>query len=195
MKDTPNEVTHLPECRSPIRRFCSTALVVLVVALLPCILVAQVPKIADLPDTLPAQQRVQLTQKREALIAEKNELIRKAVAHNTKCNAVPTDTLEWKSCSDKQTELEAERQKYIDAVNRFNHEVEQARCSQIAELQNQFESLTQQINLDRQVVQNFGFEKTVAQIEYWGSLPERQVEDAKKAFKTVLFDATLGSVG
>jgi hypothetical protein len=167
---------------------------VLAVLLLPSILVAQVPKIADLPDTVPAQQRVQLTQKREKLIAEKSELVRKAAAHNTKCSAVPKDTPEWNSCSDEQTELEAERQKYIDAVNRFNHEVEQAHCSQVAELQNQFESLTQQINLDRQVVQNFGFQKTVAQIEYWGNLPERQIEDAKNAFKAVLFDATLGSV-
>lgn len=190
-----NELTHLGvESRNAVLRFCSNALLALGAVMLPCTLLAQVPKIADIPDSLPVQQRLILTQTRESLIAQKNELVKKAADHNNKCSAVPKDTPEWKGCSEEQTELEAERQRYIDAVNRFNHEVERARCSQVAELQNQFESLTQQINLDRQVVQNFGFEKTVAQIEYWGSLSERQVEDAKNTFKTMLFDATLGSV-
>ena len=177
------------------RRFCCNAVLVLCAALWPSILPAQIPKIAELPDTMPTQQRQKLSQERESLVVQKNELVKQAGEHNSKCSAVPKDTPEWKNCSDEQSKLEAGRNRYIDAVNRFNRAVEQAHCSQIAELQNQFESLTQQINLDRQVVQNFGFEKTVAQIEYWGSLPERQVEDAKDAFKTVLFDATLGSVG
>lgn len=129
-----------------------------------------------------------------SLIARRSELVKTAADHNSKCSAVPKDTPEWKSCSDAQTELETERKQYIDAVNRFNLEVEQAICAQVAHLQNQFESLTQQIGLDRQVIKNFGFEKTVEEIEYWGNLPTRQVEDAKSAFKTLLLDAILDSV-
>jgi len=66
-------------------------------------------------------------------------------------------------------------------------------CAQVPGLQSQFDLLTQDINLDRQVVQNFGFDKTVDQIEYWGDLPSRQIEDAKTAFRSMLFDATLGT--
>jgi hypothetical protein len=66
-------------------------------------------------------------------------------------------------------------------------------CSEVAELQSQYESLTQQLNVDRQIIHSFGFEKTAKQIEYWGQLSERQMEDAKMEFREMLLDATLVS--
>jgi hypothetical protein len=159
-------------------------------ASLPCILIARIPRIADIPENLPAQQRQKLTQTRESLLVRRSELLKKVSDHNGAC---PADTPAPLACRKAQTVLEADKQQYTDAVNRFNHEVDQALCSQAAQLQSAFDSLTQQINLNRQVVRNFGFEKTVAEIEYWGNLPERQAEDAKSGFKAMLFDATLGS--
>jgi hypothetical protein len=101
-------------------------LLVLGAALLPCILVAQVPRIADIPIGLPALLHQRLTQAAESLIARRNQLVKVAADHNTKCNAVPENTPEWHSCSNEQTNLGAERQQYIDAVNRFNDEVARA---------------------------------------------------------------------
>jgi hypothetical protein len=98
-------------------------LLVLGAALLPCILVAQVPKIADIPIGLPALLHQRLTQTAESLTARRNQLVKKAADHNAKCSAVPENTPEWRSCSDEQTNLEAERRQYIDAVNRFNDDV------------------------------------------------------------------------
>jgi len=66
-------------------------------------------------------------------------------------------------------------------------------CSQVAELQSQYESLTQQLNVDRQIIHSFGFDKTAEQIDYWGQLPERQMEEAKIEFREMLLDATLVS--
>jgi hypothetical protein len=66
-------------------------------------------------------------------------------------------------------------------------------CSQVAELQSQYDLLTQQLNVDRQIIHSFGFEKSVKQIEYWGQLSERQMEDAKMEFREMLLDASLVS--
>jgi hypothetical protein len=65
------------------------------------------------------------------------------------------------------------------------------RCFELPKLQSEFESLTQQIAVDRQVLQQFGFDKSVEQIEYWGTLQERQIEEVKHKFKELLLDATL----
>jgi len=116
--------------RSAVWRLCAKVLLVVGVGLSPCVLLAQVPKIADVPISLPELQRQRLTQAKESLIAYRSELVKKAEDHNRKCNAVAKDTPEWKSCSDEQSELEAQRQQYIDAVNSFNHEVEQGVSAQ-----------------------------------------------------------------
>lgn len=116
--------------QSPIWPLCSKASLVLALTLLPCILFAQVPKIADIPENLPAQQRHKLMQTKESLVARRNELVKKASDHNAKCGAVPEGTPAWQSCNEAQSELETERHQYIDAVNRFNREVEQAISAQ-----------------------------------------------------------------
>jgi len=108
------------------RRLCCTALLVLGAALLPCILIAQVPKIADIPIGLPTLLHQRLMQTAESLTARRNQLVKKAGDHNIKCSAVPENTPEWLHCSNEQTNLETERQQYIDAVNRFNDDVAKA---------------------------------------------------------------------
>jgi len=101
-------------------------LLVLGAALLPSVLLAQVPRIADIPIGLPALLHQRLTQTAESLMARRNQLVKVAADHNSKCSAVPENTPDWQSCSNEQTNLEAERQQYIDAVNRYNDEVAKA---------------------------------------------------------------------
>jgi len=67
-------------------------------------------------------------------------------------------------------------------------------AAEVPTLQEEFRSLTEEIEIDRQVVRNFGFEKTVEEIKHWGSLPTRQIEDAAKTFRKMVFDATIVSV-
>jgi hypothetical protein len=162
--------------------------------LAPNILFAQVPRLADIPDNLPAEQHQKLTQAKESLLQRRNDLVKKVANHNGKCGAVEKDSRDWNTCSSEQTKLETDRNQYTNAVNEFNRVVEQDICSQVGVLQTRFESLRQEINVDRQVIKNFGFEKTVEEIEFWGNLPERQMEDAKSAFKALLLDAAIDSV-
>lgn len=62
-----------------------------------------------------------------------------------------------------------------------------ATCTQVPDLQKRFEELTQEINLDRQIIRNFGFEKTVAEIEYAGALEERRLKEAKEQVFELMF--------
>jgi hypothetical protein len=39
-------------------------------------------------------------------------------------------------------------------------------CSQVAEIQSEYESLTQQLNVDRRIIHSFGFDKTAEEIDY-----------------------------
>lgn len=110
----------------PFRRFCFTASLVLYAALTPCIVFAQVPRMADIPDGLPTLLHQRLTQTAESLRSRRSQLVKQAGDHNTKCNAVLENTPEWQNCSEEQTNLQAERRQYIDAVNRFNDEVAKA---------------------------------------------------------------------
>lgn len=155
-KDPWNELTCLMTAgRNPLRRFCTMALLVLGSALLPSILLAQVPKLADIPNSLPAQLHQKLTQTRESLVAQRGELVKRAGDHNSKCNAVPRDTPEWKGCSEEQTELEAGKQRYIDAVNRFNDELARAISAQESMPQNNgdCQAAKRQADLDRTAIQ------------------------------------------
>ncbi len=108
------------------------------------------------------------------------------------------DSQEAKDGATEQAWLTQEARDYQHAADAFKTDVDKFialhKLPDVSELQNQFNSLTQQISLDRQVIQNFGFDKTVDQIEFWGNLPARQIEDAKNQFKAMLLDATLASV-
>lgn len=102
------------------------ALMALGAALLPCILVAQVPSIVEIPPGLPELLNQRLTQSRQSLVAYRDKLVQKAKDHNGKCVAVEKATPLWTVCNDEQADLEGQRRQYIDAVNKFNSEVARA---------------------------------------------------------------------
>jgi len=151
----------------------------------------KIPALSEISTKLPQEEQTAFRQKKMELEA----VLKKFKAASDRFNSKPA-----KAQNDEEfAALTAELAKNVAAVKQFNSRVAAAMraitpSSQVAELQNQFQSLSEEIGVDRQVVRNFGFEKTVAEIEYWGNLPARQVEDAKNAFNAMLFDATLGSV-
>ena len=48
-----------------------------------------------------------------------------------------------------------------EGVNVVASDAGEHSCFQVPELQNQYESLTQQLNVDRQIIRSFGFDKSV----------------------------------
>jgi hypothetical protein len=157
---------------------------------------AQESHVAVIPDALPPAVRAELATAYDALMSRID-------AHNVKrddfmvrCGHIPNaETGRIAKCvQEYQMVILPEESTLEDDKKQFAARLSAAVCFQVSQLQNQFQSLTPQIDLDRQVVLNFGFAKTVAEVEYWGNLSERQVEDAKKAFKAMLFDAILALV-
>jgi hypothetical protein len=158
---------------------------------LPTAIADDLPALATISTTLPDEERETFTQQKLALEIQLKNLQAAAAAFNARTAENQTDG--------EFNAVQAQRAAYVKAAEAFNNSLAMAvkantPCVHVAQLQHEFQSLTHQIELDRQVIQNFGFARTVAEIEYWGRLPARQVEDAKTAFKAMLFDATLDSI-
>jgi hypothetical protein len=158
---------------------------------LPAIGSDKIPALASVPMDLPAPESQDFVLRRADLETQLKNFQAAAYAFNSKRAADQTD--------EDFNSLESQRRDYIKAAKAFNTALATAiknssTTSKVAHLQKEFESLNQEIALDRQVIRNFGFEKTVDELEYWESLPARQIEDAKDKFKGMLFDAALGAV-
>ena len=149
-----------------------------------------------IPDTLPPAVRGELETAYAALMSRIDAHNLKRDDFMVRCGHIPNaETTRIATCvQEYQTILLPEENTLEAEKKQFTSRLLAAVCLQVAPLQTQFQDLTQQIGVNRQAVLNFGFAKTVAEIEYWGNLPARQVEDAKNAFKEMLFDATLASV-
>jgi hypothetical protein len=151
-----------------------------------------------LPQDLTAADLKVLTVERASLLQQFSATKQAIDLQAEDCGSIEKDSPKVSRCLTKGTAVKAAVRDYRAALAQFERHIANGQhahtCLQVAQLQNRFDSLTRQIALDLQVVQNFGFARTVADIEYWGRLPARQVEDAKKAFTRLLFDATLGLV-
>lgn len=66
-------------------------------------------------------------------------------------------------------------------------------CNQVSRLQDQFAELNRAIDVDRQVEHSFGFDKTSDEIEYFGHLPDRQIEDIKAKAKQLVFNESMSA--
>jgi hypothetical protein len=157
---------------------------------------AQESRAAAIPDALPPAVRGELETAYAALMSRIDAHNLKRDGFMVRCAHIPNaETARIAACvQEYQTVILPEENTLEDDKKQFAARLSAAICFQVGHLQDQFQSLTQQIDLDRQIVLNFGFAKTVAEIEYWGNLSARQVEDAKDAFKAMLFDATLAVV-
>jgi hypothetical protein len=94
--------------------------------LLSCSCFAQIPKLAEVPPTLPAIEISNLSEERSLLIKRRDQLQTDAKAHNTKCvDLIPGSTLAAE-CEREQKQLEATREDYIKAAQAFNRTVTNA---------------------------------------------------------------------
>ncbi len=66
-----------------------------------------------------------------------------------------------------------------------------AGCSKVTMLQDSFRLLNEQIELDRQVIANFGFDRTVADFERAAALPQAQVGEGIEGIKKLLFEESM----
>lgn len=134
-----------------------------------------------------------LNQRRSALMIRHQHWKAAASEWNKRCanRDLDEDSAVAKSCAAELASLTQEGNTYKDEAAAFKTLID--KCFELPKLQSEFESLTQQIAVDRQVLQSFGFDKSVEQIEYWGALQERQIEEAKHEFKELLLDATLAT--
>ncbi|MGQ0815795.1 MAG: hypothetical protein ACT4O1_15270 [Gemmatimonadota bacterium] len=64
-------------------------------------------------------------------------------------------------------------------------------CASVAALQDTFQILTAELNLNRQVIANFGFDRSIAQFERAAALPQAQVLESTKAVQKLLFDESM----
>ncbi len=71
--------------------------------------------------------------------------------------------------------------------------VDPASCARASTLQNRFTELTMQVDRDKAIMRNFGFEKTVADFEAQGNLPAAQLTDGMRSFRKLLFDDVMKS--
>jgi hypothetical protein len=95
----------------------------LAVMLLPGALLAQVPAIADIPDDLPAQVLVQLTQTRSSLVQRRDQIKGRVAEQKAQCGAVLEGTSQEQTCQVSKAELQAAINQYVADVRRFNDDV------------------------------------------------------------------------
>jgi hypothetical protein len=164
----------------------------------------------------PARARVcRLEEEQESLEAEESALRNDGDRYNRSCSTRARDAecLSWyQSLVDRREALSRRKQAFDEAyaalqqsiagwLSRFDGADTEIQgrttllCAmEVPELQARFRSLSERVQVDQQVVRNFGFDKTTEQIEQWGAIPAAQMEDAKKEFRQILLDASLASI-
>jgi len=149
----------------------------------PQVMPDKIPAMAAIPNTLPVAVKERFTQQSLGLETQLRDFRTASGAFNKKTAKDQTD--------EEYNTVQKMRTDYIKAVKQFNNNLA---CAQVDDLQNQFRSLTEEMNIDLQVLHNLGFDKTVEELEYYGNLEERQLEEAKHEFKEMLFDGMLISI-
>lgn len=103
------------------------SVVLLLIALLvPLACVAQVPAIAEIPQTVPPAARETLHQTRKSLFEQRSRLQTRSREHNQKCGSVIANSAEAAACQTAQEQLQSDIQKYAEAVTLFNEQVAEA---------------------------------------------------------------------
>jgi hypothetical protein len=103
--------------------FCFRAWLLLAVMLLPWVLSAQVPAIADIPDDLPTQVRLPLAQTRSSLVQRRDQIKRRVAEQRAQCSAVLEGTAQQQTCQASKAELQTAINQYAADVRTFNDEV------------------------------------------------------------------------
>ena len=101
--------------------------------------VGQIPKLAEIPASIPSSTSALLSQERAELITQRDQLQADAKSHNGKCKDVPTGSPLAAECDREQRRLEVQRDTYIKAAQAFNrrltNSLEQTRACADFEIQ------------------------------------------------------------
>jgi hypothetical protein len=170
---------------------------VLAVMLLPNALSAQVPTTANIPDDLPAQLRLPLTQTRSSLVQRRDQIRGRVAEQKAKCSAVPEGTSQQQTCQVSKSELQTAINQYAADVRTFNDNVATAvatPCAQRATEESAYSDLKQRVQTDQQIIRNFGFEQRSDEIQAWADLGEQARKSYQEKAHRVLMDFALDSI-
>ena len=92
----------------------------------PAALPAQIPSIADVPDCLRLPESTRLSQRRSALVQQRDQIKGQVASHNNSCGSVPAGSPAEQSCKADQGKLNSQVGLYAAAVREFNNQVESA---------------------------------------------------------------------
>ena len=100
-------------------RFIAVALALMVWGTVPTV-VGQIPKLVEVPSTLPEVKLAEMRRTRAVLIERRDQLQAKAKAFNAKCANVTVGTPLAAECEHEQKLLDDERTRYIRMAKDFN---------------------------------------------------------------------------
>jgi len=185
---------------------------VLAVILLPGALAAQVPAIADIPEDLSAQLRLQFAGTKVSLIHRREQIKAQVAEQKSNCAAVPEGSPQEQPCRASKAELQNAINQYAADVRQFNDDVAAAiampqpppaketppivstNCVQRANEESAYSDLKQRVQTDQQIIRNFGFEQRADQIEAWADLGEQARKSYEDKARGILTDIALDSI-
>jgi hypothetical protein len=100
---------------------------------------AQIPNLAQVPETLPQAVRDDLNKTREQLARQREDLKGAVQAHNVKCGSVEAGSVLESECAKEQAKLTGEIASFTAAATNYNHQVSLALVKKINNLQNAYD--------------------------------------------------------
>jgi hypothetical protein len=85
-----------------------------------------VPKIADVPESLPVPQRQELNAQRDQLMRARNEIRDKTATHNRQCTSVEENSAMAAACAAEQARLKDRIIAYGEEVKKYNGRIHKA---------------------------------------------------------------------
>jgi hypothetical protein len=104
-------------------------MMIMLLIFLPISVYAKIPKISDIPNNIPEQERIELMQQRDVLLKRRDSLKAKVNTHNQKCRDIQQDSPLKEECQREQRDLQNEVESYASDVRNFNSEVVAAGAS------------------------------------------------------------------
>jgi hypothetical protein len=85
-----------------------------------------IPALSEVPACAPAADRTSLTQQRQALTSQRDQLRTAIARHDGACQNVPLNTPQAATCSSEQTQLNNDKNRHIDESKVFNLSIKAA---------------------------------------------------------------------
>jgi len=157
---------------------------------LPCVFAVQA-RAADIPSLFdPPGGSPELINRHAALAQERSALRVRTESHNSRCRAVEEGTPLYDECASTRGSLVAALNQHIQASNQYNEAV-LAECSHRQEGASKLSDLQQRFETDKRVINNFGFEQNVQDIQAWAEAGEEAQKKARSDLVAFAVDGIL----